>query len=140
MLYTLGSLAIKVAPFNVHSVSESGSTDYAAKPVVGIEPPLEYVGEGTNEISLSGRLFPQAIGGLDELELLRQMRASGKPQYLMRGDGKPLGWFVITQSSARSSYLDAHGVGKQIEVDISLTRAQTPSAQSFFSLVARLMG
>lgn len=140
MLYTVGPLRIQVAPFSVSDVSERGSTDYAAKPVVGIEPPLEYVGEGANELSLSGQLFPQAIGGLTELEVLRQMRTSGKPQYVMRGDGRPLGWFAITSADARHGYLDAHGVGKQIEVSVSLRRAQTPAPQSFFSLIARLIG
>lgn len=140
MLYLVGSLTIQVAPFNVHEVTESGATDYAAKPVVGIEPPLEYVGEGSNEMSLQGRLFPAALGGLSELELLRQMRVSGKPQYVMRGDGTPLGWFAITSCSTRSAYLDGRGVGKQIEVSISLRRAQTPTAQSFFSLIAGWLG
>lgn len=139
MLYMLGPLAITVAPFNIDSVGTSGSTEYAAKPVIGAEPPLEYVGEGSNEIELSGQIFPQALGGLGELELLQQMRASGKPQYLMRGDGRPLGWFAITASSANSTYLDGKGVGKQIAVSISLRRAQKPSAQSFFSLVSRLI-
>jgi len=139
MLYSLGSLSIEVAPFNVHDVSETGSTEYASKPVAGAEPPLEYVGEGANEMSLSGKLFPMAIGGLDELELLTQMRVSGKPQYLMRGDGTPIGWFAITQVSSRSSYLGGQGVGRQIDVSISLTRSQKPSAQSFFSLLAGLI-
>lgn len=139
-LYTVGPLKVQVAPFNVADVSERGSTDYAAKPVVGIEPPLEHVGEGANEMTLSGQLFPQAIGGLNELEMLRQMRTSGKPQYVMRGDGRPLGWFAIISADARHSYIDGQGVGKVIEVSISLRRAQTPSARSFFSLISGLLG
>jgi len=139
MLYSLGSLSIEVAPFNVHEVTESGSPDYAAKPVVGAEQPLEFVGEGSNEMTLSGRLFPMSLGGLDELELLTQMRVSGKPQYLMRGDGTPRGWWVITNVNTRSAYLGRVGIGKQIDVSISLIRAQKPAAQSFFSLVAGLL-
>ncbi len=138
MLYTLGSLSIEIAPFNVHDVSETGTTEYASKPVAGAEPPLEYVGEGSNEMRLSGRLFPMSIGGLDELELLRQMRVSGKPQYLMRGDGTPKGWWAITSVDQQSTYLGRVGVGKQIDVSITMTRAQKPPAQSFFSLVAGL--
>lgn len=140
MLYTLGSLTIDVTPFNVHEVTESGATEYASKPVVGAEPPQEFVGEGANEMALSGRLFPHAIGGLDELEILRQMRVSGKPQYLMRGDGKPFGWYVITSVSNRSSYLDGNGIGRQVDVSISMTRAQTPASTSFFSLTSALLG
>ena len=49
MLYQLGALPIQVAPFNAHEVSETGEAEYAVKPVVGREPPLEFVGEGGNE-------------------------------------------------------------------------------------------
>ena len=139
MLYQLGSLAIQVAPFNAHEVSETGEAEYAVKPVVGREPPLEFVGEGGNEMTISGRLFPHELGGLTELEVLQQMRRGGKPQYLMRGDGRAMGWWAITTVDARSSYLDAKGVGRQIEVSITLRRAQTPSAVSFFSLMAGLL-
>lgn len=139
MLYQLGALAIQVAPFNAHEVSETGEAEYAVKPVVGREPPLEFVGEGGNEMTISGKLFPHELGGLTELELLRQMRASGKPQYLMRGDGRALGWWAITSVGASHSYLDRKGVGRQIDVNISLRRAQTPSAASFFSLMAGLL-
>ena len=137
-LYQLGSLQIKVAPFNAHEVAESGTTDYAVKAVVGAEQPLEFVGEGSNEMTLTGRLFPHEFGGLDELELLRQMRTSGRPQYLIRGDGKPFGWFAITSVSTRSAYLNSHGVGKMIEVTVNLRRAATPSKLSFFSLMQGL--
>lgn len=136
MLYMLGSLRIAVYPFNAHEVRESGQTDYAIKPVVGAEPPLEYVGEGGNELSFTGRLFPGDLGGLSELELLQQMRRSGQPQYLMRGDGKPFGWHAILRVETTSTYLDGRGVGKQIEVTIGLRRAGTPPAAAFFSLMS----
>ena len=139
MLYQLGALSVQVAPFNAHAVSETGEAEYAVKAVVGREPPLEFVGEGGNEMTISGRLFPHDLGGLTELELLRQMRASGKPQYLMRGDGRALGWWAITTVDASHTYLDGKGVGKQIDVSISLRRAQTPGAASFFSLMASLL-
>jgi len=139
MLYMLGSLRIEVYPFNVHQVEETGETEYAVKSVVGAEPPLEFVGEGGNEIALSGRLFPASLGGMAELDILRQMRASGRPQYLMRGDGRPMGWFAILNVRSSSTYLDGKGVGKQIDVSIQLRRAQTPPAQSFFSLMAGLL-
>lgn len=139
MLMMLGALRIEIAPFNVHEITETGETDYAVKPVVGTEQPIEFVGEAMNSISLSGRLFPHELGGLDELELLRQMRMSGKPQYLMRGDGTPYGWFAILGVQSRSSFLSQHGIGKQIEVSINLRRAPLPSPFSFFSLMQGLL-
>lgn len=138
-LFMLGALQIQIAPFNIDAISESGETEYAVKSVVGTEPLLEFVGEGANTMSLSGRLFPYELGGLDELGLLQQMRASGKPQYVMRGDGQPYGWFAILDVQVRSSYLGRQGIGKQIDVSIGLRRAPKPSGASFFSLMQGLL-
>jgi Phage protein U len=135
MLFQFGPLTFQVAPFNTHEIARDGRTDFAAKDVVGAEPPLEFVGEGGNTLQLSCRLFPEKLGGLDELALLEQMRAAGLPQHLMRGDGTPVGWFVIEGASERSTYLDGHGVGRVVEVTISLRRAPKPAAASFFSLL-----
>lgn len=139
MLYQLGALSIRVAPFNVSDVSRSGDTDFVFKPILAAEPPPEWVGEGSNTVDLSGQLLPRKLGGLAELELLHQMRASGLPQFLMRGDGTPMGWMVILSASERSSYLDAQGVGQVISVSIKLRRAGRPSAGSFFSIISGLL-
>lgn len=131
MLMSLGSLAFEVAPFNAHSLEFSADTDYAAKPVVGAEPDLEFVGNGAHSWTINGRLFPAKFGGLDALERLHELRTSGQPQYLMRGDGKPLGWVAITNVTESSTYLDRHGVGKMIEVTISVRRTKAPANQKF---------
>lgn len=105
MLYQLGALSIKVHPFNVDKVQREAATDYVPKPILGTEPPMEYVGEGANTWRLSGQLFPKVIGGMSELALLHAMRESGRPQFLLRGDGVPFGWVVIARVSERSQYL-----------------------------------
>lgn len=139
MLYLLGPLAIQVAPFNVSDISRSGETEYAVKPVLDVEPPLERVGEGANTIDLSGQLLPRKLGGLTELELLHEMRAAGLPQYLMRGDGTPFGWMSILSVADRSTYLDARGVGQVVAVSVKLRRSTRPSAGLFFSIVTGLL-
>ncbi len=135
MLYQLGVLSIKVQPFNVNKVQSDAFTDYVAKPVLGVEPPMEYVGEGAHTWRLSGDLFPKVIGGLSELSLLHAMRESGRPQFLLRGDGTPLGWVVIEKVGAREAHLGGDGVGQKITVDIELRRAGRPNRLSLFSIL-----
>ena len=50
------------------------------------------------------------------------------PHVFVRGDGAPLGWFCVERAREQSTYLDARGVGKVIEVDITLKRADAPGA------------
>lgn len=138
MLYALGAVAFEVWPLNTDAVERRADTQFVPKPVLGRRPPLEFVGEGAETIRMSGRLFPQKLGGLAELELLDEQRRAGKAMPLMRGDGKPFGWFVIESLIERSSYLDQRGVGKVIEFDISLRRAERAPATSLSSLLTTL--
>ncbi|MDR6431314.1 phage tail protein [Brucella pseudogrignonensis] len=140
MLMVFGALRFEVWPFNpVGTGSESGG-DYVEKPVMGRRPPLEFVGEAAENFTISVKLFPAKLGGLNSLEQLQTIRRSGIPQYLMRGDGTPLGWFVVSNVGATSGYLNAQGVGQTIDVEISLQRADAPQDADFFATVIGMLG
>ena len=140
MLMMIGPVQMKVAPFNATGYEQTRETAFVKKPVLGWREPLEYVGEGAATVNVAARLFPEKFGGLTGLEILNLARASGTPQWLMRGDGGMMGWVVIERVSERSSYLDRYGVGRMIEVDISLSRVGTPLAATFFSALSGLFG
>lgn len=139
MLYKLGKLTIKVHPFNVDRVRRNSRTDFAEKPVVGAEPRQEYVGEGPNTMTLSGSLFPKVLGGLNELALLHSARVKAEPQFLSRGDGKPMGWYVIKEVSEDETYLAGDGVGQKIAVVIKLTRTKAPRAETLFKITSGIL-
>lgn len=139
MLMTLGSLTMEVWPFNPTEADRDSGGDYVEKPVMGRRPPLEWVGEATETFNISARLFPAKLGGLDGLSRLNAMRQSGSPQYLMRGDGRPLGWFVVENVREHSEYLDAKGVGQVIDVEISLKRSDAPGIGGLFSIISGLL-
>ena len=133
MLMMIGPVSFDVAPFNAHQHDQQRQTAFVAKPVLGGSEPMEYVGEGAASLSISGRIFPERFGGLEGLELLNMARASGTPQWFMRGDGGMMGWVVIEKVGERSSYLDSNGVGRVVDVDITLRRVGPPLAATFFS-------
>ena len=136
MLMMLGPVQFDVVPFNTSDYSRGHEAGFAEKPVLGTRPPLEFVGEGPETWTIKAKLFPEKFGGMGQMELLYQARSSGRPQYLMRGDGAVMGWVVIVSVQERATYLDRKGVGKVIEVDISVKRCGSPSSGSFFSLMA----
>lgn len=138
MLMQLGSVTFEVWPFNLHEYSRDTGYDFAAKDVMGGMRPREAMGEGDETMSISGRLFPEKLGGLGTLATLHAMRSSGTAQILVRGDGTNLGWFLIEKVSERSSFIDAQGVGRQIEFTISLTRARKPTVASYLTTLLRL--
>lgn len=140
MLYAFGPLEFEVAPFNVHEIDRSASADFAAKDLLGTRKGHEFVGEGDETINMRGTLFPEKIGGLAGLDLLDAMRSAGAPQMLMRGDGKPFGWFIVIRVRESGSHIDAKGVGRKIEFEIELKRVDKPSAADFIASLFTLLG
>ena len=134
MLMSLGPIKFEVYPFNPTEYGHDHEAAFVEKPVLGARPALEWVGEGSESWSIRARIFPHRFGGLGDLKKLYQARAAGRPLYLMRGDGAQMGWVVIDKVSERSSYLDPRGIGKMIDVDISVRRSAKPSNGSFFSV------
>lgn len=138
MLMQIGPVRFEVTPFNATDYGHTHEAAFVEKPVLGTRMPLEWVGQGSETWTIRAKIFPQRFGGLGDLTILQQARASGLPQYMMRGDGSVMGWVVIESVSERSTYLDAGGVGKVIDIDIAVRRCQAPSGGSFFSIFAGL--
>ena len=136
MLMSLGPITFEVWPFNATGYGHDHESGFVEKPVLGARPPLEWVGESGESWSISARIFPHRFGGLDDLKKLYQARAAGRPLYLMRGDGAQMGWVVIEKVAERSSYLDAEGIGRVIDIDVAVRRAAKPSNGGFFSAFA----
>ena len=140
MLYALGPLVFDVAPLNVHEADRSAEADFANKDLMGRRKGHEFVGEGDERINMRGRLFPEKLGGLAGLAMLDQMRASGAPQILVRGDGTKLGWFIVKRVSEQHGHLGRTGIGRQIEFDIDLLRDDAPSAANYVASLFSLLG
>jgi len=136
MLMMIGPVQFEVYPFNTNEYGHGHEAGFAEKPVLGVRPPLEFVGEGPESWSIKAKLYPEKFGGLDDLATLYSVRASGRPQYMMRGDGFVMGWVVVLNVTELSTYLDREGVGKVIDVDIKVKRADKPAAGNFFSSLA----
>ncbi|MEZ5853146.1 MAG: phage tail protein [Hyphomicrobiaceae bacterium] len=97
------------------------------------------MGDGPETWTIKAKLYPHKFGGLGDLSRLYQARKSGRPMYLMRGDGGQMGWVVIDKVTETSSYLDGRGVGRVIEVDISVKRSGGPSAGSYVSVFGGIL-
>jgi len=136
ILMQLGAVVFRIAPLGLQEIDHTGTASFAAHQVVGDMPPLEFTGEGPETWSIHATLLPEfsaragAGDGAADLDALHAMRKSGAAQFLMRGDGVPMGWVVILRVSERSRRLNAAGVGREIEVSIDVKRAQTPDASS----------
>ncbi|MDP1642709.1 MAG: phage tail protein [Phenylobacterium sp.] len=131
MLYALGSVVFEVAPLNVDQIARSTGADFAEKPIFGRRPGFEFMGGAAEEITFQGKLFPAALGGLDEWAELQQLQRTGAAQHLIRGDGEVLGWFQIVGLQDTGRALDAQGVPRVEDIEIRLREADRPAADAY---------
>lgn len=142
MLYMFGALTIDTYPFGADSVDRDAAADIVVKPVIGGFQPREFMGEGADDITISGRLLPLKLGGLDQLALAHQMRRAGARAPLIRGDGTRLGWYAIARISERHSELYRNGVGAIVDYSITFTptEADSGAGSSVISALLSLFG
>jgi phage protein U len=115
------------------------ATDWARKEIAGAAIYREWVGEGDEEITLRGRVFPHRLGGLTELEVLESFRRQGKAELLMRGDGTVLGWYVLEKLARAHRFLGADGIGQQINFEGHFARCPVPDANAYFPMLYQLI-
>lgn len=139
MLYQFGLIQFDTEPLNVHEADHMTGSDWARKEIAGSGVYREWVGEADEEITLRGRIFPFKLGGLTELEALDSFRRSGQAEQLMRGDGTPIGWFVIERVARTHRFLAVGGLGQVIQFEATFLRCPVPDANEHFPSLFRLI-
>jgi uncharacterized protein len=142
MLYTIGTLVMDTPMgLNPQEVSEEFGGDFAVKPVVGAMQPREFVGPADTRLTLMGTIFPfrfVAAGGssgLNEIETLRTMAASGEPYNVVRGDGVNLGPYLIERVSIGQRNLGKQGIGREQQFSIAMVKSpKGPSKPSLLNV------
>jgi len=138
MLMMIGAVPVEIWPLNATEYSSQDNARFAEKSVIGRRPILEAVGEGEGTLSVTCKVFPQKLGGLDHIDVLQNQRAAQDAMPVMRGDGVPLGFMVITDIKVRHEHLDESGIGRVVTCEISLKKSDPPGAASIFSMFAGL--
>lgn len=86
------------------------------------DPAVQFLGPGSQEISLEGVLFPGFSGKQTTVETLRELAAQGKPQMLTDGLGRVYGKWAIRSLREGLSTFAPGGGARQISFNVSLTR------------------
>lgn len=101
---------------------KSRSTDYrwASQERFGKHEALQYVGPGSDTITLPGVVYPDYRGGGGQIAKLRALAAKGLPQLLIDGTGNVLGRWVIEGVEERSSNFAALGIARKQEFTVKI--------------------
>ena len=86
------------------------------------EPAAQFLGPGTQQITLDGVLYPGFSGRQSTLETLRELAAQGEPQMLTDGAGRVFGRWAISSLREGRGVFAPGGNPRQIDFSVSLVR------------------
>lgn len=120
VMMALGAFRFGVNRANYQTFTRSASWRWEAQDRLGRAPALQFLGPGTDEISLQGVIYPHFRGGLRQVELMRFVANAGQPLILVDG----LGWvwdrWVITSVEETKTLFLADGAPRKIEFSVGL--------------------
>lgn len=124
----LGAFRFGVNRANYQHFTRAASWRWEAQDRVGRRPALQFLGPGTDEITLEGVIYPHFKGGLRQVELMRLVADQGQPLILVDG----LGWvwdrWVVASVEERKSLFLSDGAPRKIEFTVGLMAYGADSA------------
>lgn len=89
---------------------------------VGARPTTQFIGPGSDTITLQGTIVPEIAGNALSLELLRLMGDSGNAWPLVEGTGRIYGLFMLQRLDETRTVFFQDGAARKIDFSISLKR------------------
>ncbi|MFW5499579.1 MULTISPECIES: phage tail protein [unclassified Maridesulfovibrio] len=97
VMMKLGAYKFSMITAAYDNLVRTTSYRWAKQERISREPALQFVGPGDDTLELSGVIFPQFLGGLEQLNNMRAEAGKGKPLMLVDGRGKVWGKYVIEE-------------------------------------------
>lgn len=132
----LGEFRFEIATAAYQKLSLSQSYRWPEQARISRDPALQFVGRNTGEIDLDGVIYPGFKGGLDQVEAMRTLADTAKPQQLVDGLGRVWGPWVITEIGDTRTVFADDGQPRRIEFRVKLKAyGEDDSGQASVKLV-----
>jgi phage protein U len=121
-LFQLGSFQFDLPNGVPQSLNRTAEYRWEVQDRLLRDPAAQFLGPGSQEITLDGVLFPGFSGRQSTMETLRELAAKGEPQMLTDGLGKVYGKWAIRSVQEGLGTFAPGGGARQISFNISLLR------------------
>lgn len=123
-LFQLGDFQFDLPNGVPQSLDRGAEYRWEEQPRLLRDPAWQFIGPGSQQITLTGVLFPQTgfAGRVATLDTLRELAAQGQPQMFTAGNGKVFGRWAIKGVREGQSTFVAGGSPRQIEFTVELVR------------------
>ena len=126
VMLALGSYRFSVDAAAYQELTRSRSWDWTEQTLVGGFPAMQLTGKSAPVITLSGIIYPEHLGGYEQVGLMTEEADRGTPLDLLAFTndeaGVSLGQWVITALIDRQREFRANGAPRAIEFTINLKR------------------
>ena len=123
-LAALGLFVFELATLPFSELQRRSEWRHARNPRVGARDAVQFVGPGSETISITGALLPEAAGSFAAIETLREMADQGEPWSFIDGTGRIWGTYTIEHLDERKRYFLDNGVARYTDFAIDLARAE----------------
>ncbi|MEW6258114.1 MAG: phage tail protein [Pseudomonadota bacterium] len=118
----LGGFVFTAMGFGYQDIERRHSAPWASLEVVGRPEALQWLGPKSDEITISGVLFPAEFGGLGTLEGLHRAMDGGLPLMFVSRAGRIYGRHVLEEISENRTYHLVDGLPMRLGYSLSLRR------------------
>lgn len=122
MMMALGLFVFSLPTLAYQELQRQTSWRFAETAVLNVRPRQQFIGLGSDTISLKGELRPEVAGTAISLDYIRLMADTGKAWTLIDGAGRMYGLYIIDGLNETKSVFLSNGQAKKIDFDISLKR------------------
>jgi phage protein U len=83
---------------------------------------MQFVGPGTDTITLEGTIYPHFKGGVSQVDSMRSQASTGEPLMLISGNGKAFGRWCITSISDTQTTFIKNGAPRKVTFSLTLKK------------------
>jgi len=121
-LMKLGEYTFSIDSAAYQSLSRTTEYRWHSQPRIGRLPAQQFMGPGSETLSLDGVIYPHFKGGLKQLDAMRAEAGKGKPLMLVDGSGHIWQQWVINQVEETHKVLMEDATPRQVTFRLQLTR------------------
>ncbi len=136
MMMTWGFFTFGLSSAAYQELQRSATWKLPKNTRVGKRDGVQFIGPGTETITLTGELRPEITGGRSSIELVRRMADLGEAWPLIERTGKFYGLFTCDGIDDSMSDFFDDGMPRKIDFTIKLTRVDDSEFGSFATLAS----
>lgn len=121
-LFALGMFIFELSTLGPDELQRKTDWNFASAPRLGARDAQQFLGPGTEKVSLSGTVYRELADGSVSLDQLREMGDTGEALPLVDGRGTVFGNYIMQSLDERQTYFMADGTPRRIDFAIDLLR------------------